>query len=109
MVVNFQLNGEDFMALNGGPQFTFSQAVSFVVKCETQAEIDTFWEKLSQGGKTEVCGWLKDKFGLSWQVVPTQLSDLMSGDPVRANRVMQAIMKMTKLDIAALEKAADQK
>ena len=109
MVVNFQLNGEDFMALNGGPQFTFSEAVSFVVKCETQAEIDTFWEKLSQGGKTNVCGWLKDKFGLSWQVVPAQLSDLMTGDPVRANRVMQAIMKMTKLDIAALEKAADQK
>jgi predicted 3-demethylubiquinone-9 3-methyltransferase (glyoxalase superfamily) len=109
MVVNFQLDGEGFMALNGGPQFTFSEAVSFVVKCETQAEIDTFWAKLSQGGKTNVCGWLKDKFGLSWQVVPAQLSDLMSGDPVRANRVMQAVMKMTKLDIAALEKAADQK
>jgi predicted 3-demethylubiquinone-9 3-methyltransferase (glyoxalase superfamily) len=106
MVVNFQLDGVDFMALNGGPNFKFTEAISLVVKCETQSEIDMFWEKLSEGGKTNVCGWLKDKYGLSWQVVPAQLGELMGGDPARTNRVMQAIMKMTKLDIAELQKAA---
>lgn len=108
MVVTFQLDGEDFMGLNGGPKFTFSEAISLVVKCETQAEIDMFWEKLSEGGKKGVCGWLKDKFGLSWQVVPSQIGELMGGDPARTNRVMEAVMKMTKLDIAALKKAYEQ-
>jgi predicted 3-demethylubiquinone-9 3-methyltransferase (glyoxalase superfamily) len=109
MVVIFQLDGEDFMALNGGPKFTFSEAISFVVKCETQAEIDMFWEKLSEGGKPGVCGWLKDKFGLSWQIVPSFIGEMMSGDPARSNRVMAAVMKMTKLDIAALKQAAEKR
>ena len=108
MVVTFQLDGEDFMGLNGGPIFKFSEAVSFVVKCETQAEIDRFWEKLSEGGKPGVCGWLKDKFGLSWQIVPSQIDEMMKGDPARSNRVMAAVMKMTKLDIAVLKKAYEQ-
>jgi predicted 3-demethylubiquinone-9 3-methyltransferase (glyoxalase superfamily) len=107
MVENFKLDGSELMELNGGPNFKFTEAISLVVKCETQAEIDMFWDKLSQGGKTNVCGWLKDKFGLSWQIAPTQLGELMGGDPARSNRVMQAIMTMTKLDIAALRKAAD--
>lgn len=107
MVVNFLLDGSEFMALNGGPQFKFTEAISLVVKCETQADIDMFWDSLSQGGKTNVCGWLKDKFGLSWQIVPAQLGEFMGGDPARSNRVMQAIMTMTKLDIAALRKAAE--
>jgi predicted 3-demethylubiquinone-9 3-methyltransferase (glyoxalase superfamily) len=108
MVVTFQLDGEDFMGLNGGPQFTFSEAISMVVKCESQAEIDMFWEKLSEGGKKSVCGWLKDKFGLSWQIVPSQIGEMLQGDPERANRVMEAVMKMTKLDIAALQRAYEQ-
>ena len=108
MVVNFQLDGETFMALNGGPQFTFSEAISFVVKCETQAEIDMFWEKLSEGGKPGRCGWLTDKFGLSWQIVPSQMGELAQGDPARVARMMQALMKMTKLDMAALRQAYEQ-
>lgn len=106
MLVNFQLDGQEFQALNGGPQFKFTEAVSFVVNCETQAEVDHFWEKLSAGGQPHRCGWLKDKFGVSWQIVPTALAKLMSGpDPQRRARVMQALLKMDKLDIAALERA----
>ena len=105
MVVTFQLDGEDFLALNGGPKFTFSEAISFVVKCETQAEIDMFCEKLSEGGKKGVCGWLKDKFGLSWQIVPSQIGEMMGGSPEQSNRVMAAVMKMTKLEIAELQRA----
>lgn len=104
MVATFQLNGQDFIALNGGPQFKFTEAVSFVVNCETQDEVDWYWEKLSEGGKKDRCGWLKDKFGLSWQVVPTALGRLMQ-DKAKAGRVMQAMMQMDKLDIAVLEQA----
>jgi predicted 3-demethylubiquinone-9 3-methyltransferase (glyoxalase superfamily) len=107
MVVSFQLEGQQFTALNGGPQFKFSEAFSFVVNCENQAEIDHYWNKLTTGGGQESqCGWLKDKFGFSWQIVPTALGNLMS-DPKKANRVMQALLQMKKLDIAALEEAAE--
>jgi predicted 3-demethylubiquinone-9 3-methyltransferase (glyoxalase superfamily) len=107
MVASFQLDGRDFIALNGGPQFKFDEAISFVVNCETQAEVDYFWDKLTAGGGEESqCGWLKDKFGLSWQIIPRALGQLMSDpDPVKANRVMQAMLQMVKIDIAALEKA----
>jgi predicted 3-demethylubiquinone-9 3-methyltransferase (glyoxalase superfamily) len=107
MVVSFQLEGQQFTALNGGPQFKFSEAFSFVVNCENQAEIDHYWNTLTTGGGQESqCGWLKDKFGFSWQIVPTALGNLMS-DPKKANRVMQALLQMKKLDIAALEEAAE--
>ncbi len=107
MVVNFQLEGQQFTALNGGPLFKFSEAFSFVVNCETQKEIDEYWNKLtSGGGKESECGWLKDRFGFSWQIVPTALGRLMS-DPKKANRVMQALLQMKKLDIAKLEEAAE--
>jgi predicted 3-demethylubiquinone-9 3-methyltransferase (glyoxalase superfamily) len=108
MVVNFQLEGQQFTALNGGPLFKFSEAFSFVVNCETQKEIDEYWNKLtSGGGKESECGWLKDRFGFSWQIVPTALGRLMSDkDPQKANRVMQALLQMKKLDIATLEEAA---
>ena len=107
MVVNFQLEGQQFTALNGGPLFKFSEAFSFVVNCETQKEIDEYWNKLtSGGGKESQCGWLKDKFGFSWQIVPAALGKLMSGDPQKANRVMQALLQMKKFDIATLEEAA---
>jgi predicted 3-demethylubiquinone-9 3-methyltransferase (glyoxalase superfamily) len=107
MVVNFQLEGQQFTALNGGPLFKFSEAFSFVVNCENQQEIDHYWTKLTaNGGKESQCGWLKDKFGFSWQIVPTALGKLMSGDPQKANRVMQALLQMKKLDIATLEEAA---
>ncbi len=105
MVVAFQLDGRDFMALNGGPQFKFTEAVSMVVQCENQEEIDYYWEKLLEGGKPSQCGWLKDKFGLSWQVVPKKIGELM-GNPKTAARVMAEVMKMVKLDIATMEKAA---
>lgn len=106
MVAQFQLEGQDFLALNGGPQFKFTEAVSFVVNCETQDEVDYFWEKLSEGGHTSQCGWLKDKFGLSWQIVPTVLSDMMQDkDAEKTNRVMEAILQMKKLDIARLQEA----
>jgi predicted 3-demethylubiquinone-9 3-methyltransferase (glyoxalase superfamily) len=110
MVGEFELEGQPFMALNGGPQFQFNESVSFVIRCESQQEVDYFWSKLTaEGGQESMCGWLKDKFGLSWQVVPTVLSQLMSGkDSARANRVMQALLQMKKLDIAALQRAADQ-
>jgi len=106
MTATFEIGGQEFMALNGGPHFTLSEAVSFIVKCDTQKEIDTFWEKLSEGGEKGVCGWLKDKFGLSWQIVPTMLSDMMQDkDADKTNRVMQAILQMKKLDIARLQEA----
>jgi predicted 3-demethylubiquinone-9 3-methyltransferase (glyoxalase superfamily) len=106
MVATFQLDGQDFMALNGGPTFTFSPAISFSVDCKTQEEVDEYWEKLSAGGATNQCGWLTDKFGLSWQIVPTALGEMMADkDPERSNRVMKAMLQMTKIDIAALRRA----
>lgn len=108
MVVSFQLEGQQFTALNGGPRFKFSEAFSFVVSCENQQEIDDYWNKLtSDGGQESACGWLKDKFGFSWQIVPTALGKLISDkDPKKANRVMQALLQMKKIDIATLEEAA---
>ena len=106
----FILEGQEFMALNGGPMFTFSPAISFFVKCETQEEIDTLWEKLSAGGKKERCGWLKDKFGMSWQIIPPILGEMLQDkDPQRAQRVVQAMMQMDKIDIKKLKQAYDQK
>ena len=106
MTVSFEINGQQFTAINGGPQFTFSEAISFVVSCETQAEIDALWGKLSAGGKESRCGWLKDRYGLSWQLVPTVLPELLGDkDSTRAQRAMQAMLKMGKLDIAALKRA----
>ncbi len=110
MTVTFQLNGQEFMALNGGPQFTFSPAVSFVVNCETQEEIDKLWDKLSEGGEKNVCGWLKDKYGVSWQVVPAVLGEMMQDkDAEKTERVMKAILQMTKIDIKTLQRAYDGK
>lgn len=106
LTVDFELDGQRFTALNGGPQFKFTEAISLVVHCETQEEIDYFWEKLSEGGQQVECGWLKDKFGLSWQVVPSNLTDLLQGDIQKTDRVMKAVMQMKKLDIAEMEKAA---
>jgi predicted 3-demethylubiquinone-9 3-methyltransferase (glyoxalase superfamily) len=109
MVVKFQLNGQEFMALNGGPAFKFTEAISFLVNCETQEEVDELWEKLTAGGKEIQCGWLKDKFGLAWQIVPTILGELMTEkDPKKAARVMQAMMQMIKIDINKLQQAYDQ-
>jgi len=107
MTMKFELNGQEFIALNGGPHFKFNEAISFEVNCETQKEIDEYWEKLTSGGGKEVqCGWLKDKYGLSWQIVPAALGQLMAyKDPKKAKRVTQAMMKMVKLDIEALKKA----
>jgi predicted 3-demethylubiquinone-9 3-methyltransferase (glyoxalase superfamily) len=106
MSATFQLDGLEFIAFNGGPTFTFSPAVSFFVRCETQQEIDYLWEKLSAGGETQRCGWLKDKFGVSWQIVPPILSELLNDeDDEKSNRVMQAMLKMSKLDIKALKEA----
>ena len=108
MTVSFELNGQEFLALNGGPDFTFSEAVSFQVMCEDQDEVDLFWSKLGEGGEHGPCGWLKDRFGLSWQVVPTRLGELLGDpDPARAQRAMTAMLGMGKLDIAELEQAAD--
>jgi predicted 3-demethylubiquinone-9 3-methyltransferase (glyoxalase superfamily) len=107
MTVEFQLEGQEFVALNGGPHFKFNEAVSFVVNCETQAEVDRYWSRLSAGGKEVQCGWLKDKYGVSWQVVPTILGKLLSDkDAAKAQRVMQAMLKMVKLDIKKLKQAA---
>ena len=106
MTVAFKLNGQDFMALNGGPNFTFSPAISLVIKCETQDEIDRYWDKLSADKDAEQCGWLKDKFGVSWQIVPAIIERLVAdADPAKAERVMAAVMKMKKLDIAELKRA----
>jgi len=109
MVAKFQIAGQEVTALNGGPRFKFSEAFSFVVSCDSQDEIDDYWRKLTAGGGQEsMCGWLKDKFGFSWQIVPANLGKLMGQqDPQRANRVMQALLKMRKLDIATLEQAAE--
>jgi predicted 3-demethylubiquinone-9 3-methyltransferase (glyoxalase superfamily) len=107
MTVEFQLEGQQFIALNGGPIFKFTEAISFVVNCETQEEVDYYWEKLSAGGKEVQCGWLKDKHGLSWQIVPTVLGELLSDkDAAKSQRVMQAMLKMVKLDIKKLKQAA---
>lgn len=109
MTVQFQLEGQTFVALNGGPHFTFSEAISFVVNCESQAEVDHYWEKLSAGGAEVQCGWVKDKYGLSWQIVPTALPELLGGpDPEKSQRVMKAMLAMKKLDIGALRRAAGQ-
>lgn len=106
MSATFQLEGMEFIALNGGPQFKFTEAISFFVHCETQEEVDYFWEKLSTGGEKSRCGWLKDRFGLSWQVVPTVLGEMLNDeDAVKAQRVMDAMLKMKKLDIQALKNA----
>ncbi len=109
MTVAFQLDGQKFVALNGGPQFTFSPAISFVVNCETQEEIDDLWEKLSEGGEKIQCGWLKDKYGLSWQIVPSVLGELLSDpDSVKSERVMKAILQMDKIDTEGLKRAFEQ-
>lgn len=106
MTVGFQLEGQEFTALNGGPLFKFNESISFVVNCETQAEVDRYWKRLSAGGKEVQCGWLKDKFGVSWQIVPTVLGELMSSkDSAKTQRVMQAMLKMVKLDIRKLKQA----
>ncbi len=108
LVASFQLDGQQFAALNGGPTFKFTEAISLVVNCETQEEVDHFWEKLSAGGQKGQCGWLKDKFGLSWQIVPTVLPQLLQDkDPQKAKRVMDAMMKMTKIDIKRLQEASE--
>jgi predicted 3-demethylubiquinone-9 3-methyltransferase (glyoxalase superfamily) len=110
MTVAFQLEGQEFVALNGGPIFKFTEAVSFVVNCATQEEVDYFWSKLSAGGEESHCGWLKDKFGLSWQVVPTVLIEMLADkDAAKAKRVMKAMLEMDKIDIPVLKKAYDQK
>ena len=108
MVIEFQLEGQKFVGLNGGPHFKFTEAVSFVVNCETQQEVDEFWEKLSKGGEESQCGWLKDRYGLSWQVVPTILPKLFQNkDPEQTQRVMKAMLQMKKIDIAKLKEAAE--
>ena len=109
MTVTFEIEGQEFVALNGGPLFKLSYAISFMVKCETQQEIDEMWEKLSQGGEKGQCGWLKDKYGLSWQIVVPMLAEMLQDpDPEKTNRVMQAILQMDKLDIKSLKQAYSQ-
>ena len=109
MTVVFELGGQEFIALNGGPVFTFSPAISFVVNCETQEEVDELWEKLSEGGEKEQCGWLKDKYGVSWQIVPTVLGKMMQDkDPKKSEKVMKAMLQMKKLDIKGLKQAYEQ-
>lgn len=108
LLTKFQLEGQEFIALNGGPQFKFTEAISLVVNCETQAEVDEMWEKLSAGGEEGDCSWLKDKYGLSWQIVPRILFELLQDkDPAKAGRVMQAMLQMKKIDIATLKRAAE--
>jgi predicted 3-demethylubiquinone-9 3-methyltransferase (glyoxalase superfamily) len=108
MTVSFRLDGQEYVGLNGGPQFSFSEAVSFQIMCADQEEIDHYWTRLSEDGEEGPCGWLKDRFGLSWQVVPSALPELLADpDPARAQRAMQAMLKMGKLDIAELRQAAD--
>jgi predicted 3-demethylubiquinone-9 3-methyltransferase (glyoxalase superfamily) len=110
MTATFEIEGQEFIALNGGPHFKFSEAISFVVNCKTQKEVDYFWEKLSDGGEKSQCGWLKDKFGLSWQIVPTALPKMLSDrDAKRSQRVMKAMLQMKKIDIAALKRAYESK
>jgi predicted 3-demethylubiquinone-9 3-methyltransferase (glyoxalase superfamily) len=108
MTVVFELEGQEFTAINGGPLFQFTEAISFIVNCKTQEEVDHYWSRLSAGGQEVQCGWLKDKFGLSWQVVPTALGEMLGDkDAAKSKRVMEAMLKMVKLDIAALKKAYD--
>lgn len=108
MVVTFQLEGQEFLALNGGPVFQFTEAISFLVNCETQEEVDELWEKLSQGGKEGQCGWLKDRYGLSWQVVPSVLGELLADkDGEKSSRVMKAMLQMKKIEIQTLQQAYD--
>jgi predicted 3-demethylubiquinone-9 3-methyltransferase (glyoxalase superfamily) len=109
MMVTFELDGQPFMALNGRPAFKFTEAISLFVSCETQQEVDELWDKLTAGGSTSQCGWLKDKYGLSWQIIPKALSELMSDpSPEKSGRVMQAMLQMTKIDIAGLQRAYDE-
>jgi predicted 3-demethylubiquinone-9 3-methyltransferase (glyoxalase superfamily) len=109
MSATFELNGQEFMALNGGPHFSFSPAISLFVKCETQQEVDEFWEKLSAGGKKERCGWLTDKYGLSWQIIPTALGRMLQDkDPEKSKRVMKAMLQMDKIKIEGLKQAYEQ-
>lgn len=110
LTASFEIEGQEFVALNGGPQFTFTPAISFFVNCETQEEVDEFWDKLSEGGRTNRCGWLQDKFGLSWQIIPTALGKLL-GDPdaEKSSRVMKAMLQMEKLDIRGLQEAYEGK
>ncbi len=108
MTVNFELDGQAYVALNGGPDFAFNEAVSFQVSCETQEEVDKFWTKLTEGGEEGPCGWLKDKFGLSWQIIPTALPELLNNpDPDKAQNVMKAMLEMKKINIETLRKAAE--
>ncbi|MDX6297125.1 MAG: hypothetical protein QOI51_982, partial [Nocardioidaceae bacterium] len=108
MTVEFELDGQRFVGINGGPQFTFDEAVSFQISCETQSEVDYYWERLSEGGEEGPCGWLKDRYGVSWQVTPGGMEELFNDpDPERARRAMAAMLKMGKLDVAALQRAAD--
>ena len=108
MTATFQLEGQQFMALNGGPQFKFTEAVSFFVNCQSQAEVDYLWERLSEGGEEGQCGWLKDRYGLSWQIVPTVLGELLNNpDAEKSGRVMHAMLQMRKIDIAKLQQASD--
>ncbi|MDQ4070025.1 MAG: VOC family protein [Actinomycetota bacterium] len=108
MTVSFELDGQEFVALNGGPEFTFNEAISFQVSCQSQAEVDEFWTRLSEGGEEGPCGWLKDRYGVSWQIVPTRLLELVNDpDPERSQRATAAMLGMNKIDIAALEQAAE--
>ena len=108
MTVEFELDGQRFIGINGGPEFKFDEAISLMINCETQEEIDYYWERLTDGGAESQCGWLKDRYGLSWQVVPTGMDEVFADpDPERARRAMEALLKMRKLDIAALRSAAD--
>ena len=110
MTVQFQLEGQDFTALNGGPHFKFTEAVSFVIHCQSQGEVDTYWEKLTEGGEESQCGWLKDKYGLSWQIVPDALIKMLKDeDPSKAKRVMGAMLQMKKIEIDKLQQAYDGK
>lgn len=111
LTVSFRLEGQEFTALNGGPHFKFSEAISFVVRCETQTEVDRYWDKLRDGGdqRAQQCGWLKDKYGVSWQIVPAALFEMMSGtDRIKSERVMRAVLQMKKLDVAALRRAYEE-
>lgn len=106
MTATFELDGQEFMALNGGPQYKFTEAISFLVNCKTQKEVDELWEKLSDGGEEGPCGWLKDKFGVSWQIIPTALGEMLSDpNPSKAQRVMEAMLKMKKIEIPVLQQA----
>ena len=110
MTIAFQIEGQEFVALNGGPVFTFSPAISFVVNCETQEEVDKLWERLSEGGETEQCGWLRDKYGVSWQIVPTILAEMLQDkNAEKSARVMKAMLQMNKIDIKSLKKAHEQR